>query len=95
MGYLSIEGATIIDGTGGTPIQDGCILLQDDEIASIGPKGSFDLPSERQTIDAAGKVVTPGLIDAHNHLCIYPGDEAKQMSDPDGTLMLRAVQHAR
>jgi len=95
MGYLSIEGATIIDGTGGTPIQDGCILLQETKIANVGPAGSFDLPSERQTMDATGKVVTPGLIDAHNHLCIYPGDEAKQMSDPDGTLMLRAVRHAR
>ena len=48
-----------------------------------------------QIIDAVGRYVTPGLIDVHNHLCIYPGDEAKQMSEPDGTLMLRAARHAR
>lgn len=95
MGHLSIEGAMIIDGAGGTPIQNGCILIEGDRITQVGPKGSFDLLSERQIIDATGKYVTPGLIDTHNHLCIYAGDEAKQMSDPDGTLMLRAAQHAR
>jgi len=95
MGYLSIEGATIINGTGKTPLQDGCILVEDARIVQTGPRGSFDLPPERQTIDATGRYITPGLIDAHNHLCIYAGDEAKQMSAPDGTLMLRAARHAR
>lgn len=95
MTYLSIEGATIIDASGGLPIENGVILVEDGRIAQISLQGAVHLPPERLVIDAAGKYVTPGLIDAHNHLCIHPGDERVQMSAPDGTLMLRAARHAR
>lgn len=59
---LLLKGGTIIDGTGGAPYF-GDVLLDGDRIAEVGVvTGTAD-----RVIDCAGKVVTPGLIDAHSH----------------------------
>lgn len=51
----------------GPDIENGCMLLGDDgKIISVG----CDIlpPSEAQVIDAAGRLVTPGCVEAHCHL---------------------------
>src|SRR5256712_11029679 len=60
---LKIEGATVIDGTGasGSRVDVG---VSDETITAVG-----DLSRERAgtTLNATGKVLTPGLIDMHSH----------------------------
>lgn len=53
-----ITNATIYDGSGGPPIT-GSVAINADTIAAVGDIGNF---SARETIDAAGKAVTPGFI---------------------------------
>lgn len=62
-----IENATILTGTG-ERIDGGSILLRDGKIDKIGQhlRAKADV-----TIDAEGRWVTPGLIDAHSHLGVY------------------------
>jgi len=51
-------------------IKDGSILIEGQRIRQVGPAAALrDVPAER-VIDARGKVVTPGFINAHDHL--YP-----------------------
>ena len=57
-----IEGGTLIDGTGAA-CRKANVGVKDGRIAYIGP----DRPSAKRTIDAAGKMVAPGLIDMHTH----------------------------
>ncbi len=66
---LLITNATIIDGTGAL-IEDGSILIQEGKISAIG----LDLkaPKDTVTLDANGRYVTPGIIDNHSHLGVYP-----------------------
>lgn len=64
-----IEHATIYTGTG-ERIDDGAVLLQGGKIAAIGKQ--VDAPAGAVVIDAKGKYVTPGLIDVHSHLGVYP-----------------------
>lgn len=45
-------------------IEDGVVLLEDDTIAAVGPRAEVSIPEGARRIDATGKVVTPGLIDA-------------------------------
>jgi len=51
------------------------VLLEDGHVAGLGER--LDVPSEIPTIDAAGLVVAPGLIDLHVHLR-EPGFEYKE-----------------
>ena len=59
---LKITGGTIIDGTGG-PGAQGDLGIRDGRIAALGnaPGGA------RNTIDAGGRVVCPGVVDIHTH----------------------------
>jgi imidazolonepropionase-like amidohydrolase len=66
-GNLLIEGGTLIDGTGSAPVPDTAVLVSDGRIAAIGPDALRQAPEDADTIDAQGKTVMPGLIDAHCH----------------------------
>ena len=64
---LIIDHATILDGNGGPPITNGAIVIQGERIQQIGPRGTIKPPKGTTLIDASGKFVIPGLIDAHVH----------------------------
>ena len=59
---LIITGGTIVDGSGSAPYKAD-IAVDGDLITRIG----HDLGEARQTIDAGGKIVTPGFVDIHTH----------------------------
>lgn len=65
---LIISGATILDGVGGRHDQSD-IHLHDGKIVAIGK--SLPRPEGVQVIEAAGRWVTPGLIDIHSHNGTY------------------------
>src|SRR2546423_12361801 len=61
---LVIQGGTLIDGNGGAPLPNSVIVIQGNRIIAVGRAGQVQVPAGAQTINAAGKWVTPGLIDA-------------------------------
>lgn len=63
---VAIRGGTILTVTRGV-IQNGTIVLRDGRIAAIGGSG-VDIPSGAEVVDAGGRFVTPGIIDAHSHI---------------------------
>lgn len=87
-----IEHATIFTGTGAR-IDDGSILLRDGKIAAIGKQ--IAAPTGAVVIDARGKYVTPGIIDVHSHLGVYPSPavavtaNGNEMTNPN-TAQVRA-----
>ncbi len=73
-----ITNARILDGLGGE-ILSGSILLKNGRIVKISEEA---IGSEATlTIDAAGKWVTPGIIDIHSHLGNYPSPSVNAHSD--------------
>src|SRR5258706_2057636 len=64
---LVIEGGTLIDGNGGTPVRDAVIIIQGDKIANVSRKGQATYPPNAQVIKADGKFIVPGLWDAHSY----------------------------
>ncbi len=65
---LAITGGTIIDGTGNDPLRNGVVVITDGRIAAVGPAGEVSIPGSATRIDAGGKYVIPGLMDANLHL---------------------------
>jgi imidazolonepropionase-like amidohydrolase len=63
---VAIRGGTILTVTRGT-IQNGTIVLRDGKIAAIGGPGTA-IPAGADVVDAKGRFVTPGIIDAHSHI---------------------------
>lgn len=48
-------------------IHSGTLLIKDGLIEAVGPASSITIPSGYELLDVGGRLVTPGLIDAHAH----------------------------
>ena len=75
---LLIQNATVLDGAG-KQIENGDVLVVDGKISEIGE--SIAAPDGAEVVDAEGKWVTPGIIDAHSHLGVYPSPSVSAHGD--------------
>jgi imidazolonepropionase-like amidohydrolase len=73
-----IRNATIMTATG-QEIANGSILLRDGRIVAVG--AVVDAPGDATVVDGTGKWVTPGIIDNHSHLGVYPAPEVAAVAD--------------
>jgi imidazolonepropionase-like amidohydrolase len=74
-----IRNATILDGEGGR-IDNGSVLLVNGKVEAVGG-AEIAAPDGAAVIDAAGRYVTPGIIDIHSHLGDYPSPGVQSLSD--------------
>ncbi|BAH38013.1 MAG TPA: hypothetical protein DGD08_06195 [Gemmatimonas aurantiaca] len=63
----AFTGATLIDGTGRTPVTNATLLVRDGRIVAAGPAARVTIPANAERVPLAGKVIIPGLINAHGH----------------------------
>ena len=63
----------------GEEIEGADVLLVNGRIEAVGTR--LDVPAGAEIIDAAGRFVTPGLIDTHSHLGVYPSPGVKGMAE--------------
>lgn len=80
---ILVRGATIHTAAG-APIPNGAVLVRDGKIAAVG--SNVTAPAGARIIEAAGKVVIPGMIDNHSHIGARP-------TDLNDTPMLIGPQH--
>ena len=59
-GPLAIVGATLIDGTGASPIEDSVVIVEGDRITAAGPRAGRD-PGRARIREARGLALLPGL----------------------------------
>lgn len=76
---FAITGGTIFDGAGNR-IENGVVIVTDGRVAAIGDAATA-IPAGYERIDATGRFVTPGIIDVHSHLGVYPSPGVQGMSD--------------
>jgi imidazolonepropionase-like amidohydrolase len=74
---IVIVNANMFDGLG-NEFKDYDLLLKDGKIQAIGPDLVID---GSEVIDAQGKWVTPGIIDIHSHMGVYPAPGVRTSSD--------------
>jgi imidazolonepropionase-like amidohydrolase len=75
----AITGATVFDGEGGR-IENGVVVLADGVVRAVGGADT-PIPEGATRIEAAGKWVTPGIIDIHSHLGDYPSPSVEAHQD--------------
>lgn len=71
-GTTVVIGATVVDGTGAPPVPDAIVIIEDGRITAVGPQASIAIPDGAEVVDAAGRWLLPGFIDAHAHLTLGP-----------------------
>jgi imidazolonepropionase-like amidohydrolase len=65
---LVIEGATLIDGTGGEPIPNAVVVIENDRIQGVFRHGEQVYPRAARVIQAQGKTIIPALFDIDTHI---------------------------
>ncbi len=82
---LAIKGGKIYTISNGV-IDNGTILIENGKITKVGKR--VKIPEDAEVIDASGKVVMPGLVEAHCHIGIieekigWAGSDGNEMTDP-------------
>jgi hypothetical protein len=74
--YLLIQNGTLIDMTGGGPVGNASVLINDDTIERIwsGDQRPGNIPRDTEVIEASGKYILPAFIDSHVHYNWYMGE---------------------
>jgi len=64
-GTIVLRGATVVTMKGDEVLKNADIVVEDNRIKSVGPKGA--IPAGAKVFDVAGKTIVPGFIDTHAH----------------------------
>lgn len=73
-----IRGATVLTAVG-PALSNATVVLEGGKIAAVG--SDVAVPSGARVIEGSGLWVTPGLIDTHSHLGVYPSPGVSSVSD--------------
>ena len=89
-----LTGATLIDGTGAAPVPDAAVVIDGDRITAAGPRAAVSWPPDAEIVDARGRTLIPGLIDAHDHLASHGYGLATRLGldEPASTAHLRTAR---
>ncbi|MGE3168777.1 MAG: amidohydrolase family protein [Pyrinomonadaceae bacterium] len=68
VGTVVLSGAKIVTMKGDEIIPRGDIVVTNNRITAIGPKGKVAIPTGSRTIDVTGKTIMPGMVDVHAHM---------------------------
>ncbi|MGH8194766.1 MAG: amidohydrolase [Woeseiaceae bacterium] len=72
-----LRGATVLTGTG-ERLDNADVLMRDGKIVQVGTNLEA---GDAQPFDATGLWITPGIIDAHSHLGVYPSPSVEAHAD--------------
>ncbi len=73
-----LRNATVLTAAG-ERIEGGSVLFREGKIVAVGR--SVEAPADAVVVDATGKWVTPGIIDIHSHLGVYPSPGVEGLED--------------
>ncbi len=75
---VMLRGATVMTASGDI-LENGSVLFEDGRIVAVGQ--GIPVPEGCEVVDASGRWITPGLIDTHSHVGVYPSPGAAAHAD--------------
>jgi imidazolonepropionase-like amidohydrolase len=88
-------GATIIDGSGAAPIENGVLVVRDGRIVAVGDVDTTEVPDGAERIDVSGKTIIPGIIVTHGHVGQTKGLESSPENYTEGNVLDQLGRYAR
>ncbi len=67
-GRIAFKGARLITMEGNEVIEDGTIIVNENQIEAIGKMSEVPIPEGTKVVEVAGKTIVPGFVDAHAHI---------------------------
>ena len=67
-GLAVLRGGRAVTMNGGEVIDNADIVIRDNRIEAVGPRGSVTVPDGATVLDISGRTVVPGYVDTHAHL---------------------------
>ena len=68
VGVTVFEGARLITGDGGAPIENSAFIVGNNQFTAIGRRGEVQIPPGAARVDLTGKTVMPTMVDLHGHI---------------------------
>lgn len=91
MASVLIHDCTLIDCAGRDPQAHAWVRIENERIAAIGAGAPPRVGGDGVVIDAAGRILMPGMIDAHAHLSLID-NHAKSWRDPAPVYALKVAR---
>ncbi len=88
-GSKAFVGIRLHDGTGAAPVDNAVIVVRDGRVEAAGPADSVAISPGAERIDLAGKVVVPGMVNAHAHVSDIRGLEGGHYDEANLLRQLR------
>ncbi len=96
MTYTLINNGTLINGNGGSPIENAVVLIKDRNIVAAGDEESVKVPFTKiNKIDAKNGYILPGFIDAHVHLMTDGFSHEETLYTPHSLYFYNAIERMR
>ena len=67
-GVTMFEGARLITGDGGAPIDNSAFIVENNLFTQVGRRGDLQVPAGALHVDLKGKTVIPAMVDLHGHI---------------------------
>jgi imidazolonepropionase-like amidohydrolase len=94
MTRIVIHNGTLIDGTGGDPVANARVVVEDGRIAFAGAADGL-VSADAVVVDAGGGTILPGFIDCHAHITFEVADVESQMRRPLSLNFYNSVRYMR
>lgn len=79
---VAIRAGRLFDSKSGRVLENQIVLVEGEEISSVGPAGQVQIPAGAQVIDLSKATLLPGLIDGHTHVFGFGLDGIKPGGPP-------------
>src|SRR5258705_7181143 len=93
----AIRCGTLFAGPGAPPARGAVVVVAGARIPAVGPAATTPVPAGAGVLDWSDRFVMPGLVDAHSHISIVPGDgdQIAQLRQEAVPQALRATANLR
>jgi imidazolonepropionase-like amidohydrolase len=96
----ALKAKRLIDGIGGSPLDDAVVVVSGEQITAVGPASSTQIPPDAVQVDLGERTLLPGFIDAHSHATINPGlrgiiGQLEGANEPSPRQVLRGARNLR